>query len=70
VVKGENIDTNSPGGETRALSNPLVQAELSRQQRDLEELAASPSNPEKTITTIEQRARAESHIFFGTAETI
>lgn len=59
VINQEDIDTNAPGAEHRVLSNPLVQAELGRQARDLHELVGG-------LVTIEQlrdRANAEAAIF-------
>lgn len=49
----ENIDTDRPGRRERVLSHPLIQAELARQQRDLNELLA------RAVTLPELRRRAE-----------
>lgn len=66
VINREGIDTNQPGGEARVLSHPLIQAELLRQQRDLNELYdIGDANNQHFITRIRDRARAESAIFFG-----
>jgi hypothetical protein len=38
IMNHDNIDTNVSGGEECILNHPLMQKELSRQARDLEEL--------------------------------
>jgi uncharacterized protein YjaG (DUF416 family) len=61
-----NDDENGTVNEDRVLSHPLVQTELMRQERDLEELAASPQDAMRSlIARIKLRARAESKDFFG-----
>lgn len=56
VISQEEIDTNEPGAEAKLLSHPLIQAELARQQRDLDELLAGKVTP----LQLHQRAIAES----------
>lgn len=65
VINSENIDTNKPGEEQRVIAHPLVQAELARQHRDLDELAAGKQDPAELIAGLRDRAIAEAAIFFG-----
>jgi uncharacterized protein YjaG (DUF416 family) len=65
VINSENIDTNKPGEEQRVLSHPLVQAELDRQHRDLDELRAGRQDPAVLIARLRERARGEAAAFFG-----
>ena len=68
VINRENIDTNMPGAEQRILSHHLVQAELARQRRDLDELmAAADTEALSVLPRIRDRARAEAATFFGAA---
>ncbi len=65
VINSEGIDINEPGGEERVWSHPLVQAELLRQQRDLDELftvAPSEEPASDLVTNFRNRAKAESAI--------
>ena len=65
VVDQEGVNTNAPGGENRVLSHPLVQAELSRQRQDLEELLGAAETELPTIATrIRHRAEADAQMFF------
>jgi uncharacterized protein YjaG (DUF416 family) len=60
IINHEDIDTNIAGVEERILSNPLIQDELMRQQRDLRELAAvNPQDESTLVQKIRQRAKAE-----------
>jgi len=61
VINRENIDTNAPGGEDRVVNHPLVQTELSRQARDLNDLRKG----EITIEQLRQRSTAEAADFLG-----
>lgn len=66
VINREGIDTNKPGAEERVLSDPIVQAELARQRRDLDELcAATPTDVRDVVARVRDRAKAEAEIFFG-----
>jgi uncharacterized protein YjaG (DUF416 family) len=66
VIIREDIDTNKPGGEQRLISHPIVQAELRRQQRDLDELLNSSGQDVQEIALrFRDRARAEAGSFFG-----
>ena len=61
VIAHEDIDPSIVGAEERVLSNPLIQDELMRQQRDLRELDAVDLQDESTLAQkIRQRAKAES----------
>jgi uncharacterized protein YjaG (DUF416 family) len=56
VINHENVDTNISGAEAKVLAHPLVQAELTRQQRDLEELHRGAI----TIDRLRERSKAEA----------
>jgi uncharacterized protein YjaG (DUF416 family) len=60
VIHHECIGINEPGGEGRILSHPLVQAELLRQQRDLEDIFRLERRVERTLTLGSLRARAQA----------
>jgi len=65
VITTEAININEPGAEEKILSNPLIQAELSRQQRDLDELQSANSRDVSQVASqMRERAKAESEIFF------
>ena len=61
VINREDIDVNVPGAETQVLAHPLVQAELTRQLRDLQDLATGPD----TALRLQARAATEGASFFG-----
>ena len=66
VINREDIDTNRPGGELKVISHPIVQTELGRQRRDLDELLDSASqNIQEISLRFRDRARAEARSFFG-----
>ena len=74
VSEIDNIDWSVPDPKlreltlTRILSHPLVQAELARQRRDLEELADSHAEAlHRLIVRLRDRAKADGPIFFGSA---
>src|SRR5215813_12242274 len=52
VIDQEGIDTNKPNGEQRVLSHPLIQAEVARQQRDLDDLLTA-----QDLYAVERRLR-------------
>jgi hypothetical protein len=57
---------NNPGAEYRVLSHPLMQAELTRQERDLEELSAIDGQMTvEVVRCLRERAREEAKILFG-----
>jgi len=65
VINSEDIDTNTPGEELRVLAHPLVQAELTRQRIDLEDLRAHASEALPTaVARVRNRATADSSRFF------
>jgi uncharacterized protein YjaG (DUF416 family) len=65
VIDQEQVNTNMIGAEDRVLSHPLIQAELSRQQRDLKELLASKQENLSTVAKhMRERAKMESAIVF------
>lgn len=66
VIGRLHLDMNSPGAEDRVLLHPLVQTELARQQRDIDEFAGMTG----LLTTIvlrrlRARAREEARILFS-----
>ncbi len=66
LINREDIDTNKPGGEQKVISNPIVQAELRRQRRDLDELLnSSGQNVQEIAFRFRDRARAEAGSFFS-----
>jgi Protein of unknown function (DUF416) len=65
VINTEGIDTNNPGEEARVLSHPLVQAELDRQWRDLEDLASSARGTGEVIERVRERAKADASVFWS-----
>jgi len=66
ITTQEDIDPDSAGAEERILSNPLIQAEFMRQQRDLRELVAVDLQDVSALAQkIRQRAKAESVSVFN-----
>jgi uncharacterized protein YjaG (DUF416 family) len=53
-------------GDLAVLAHPIVQAELARQRRDLDELRWAGQEPEKLIAQLRDRAKHEASIFFDT----
>jgi uncharacterized protein YjaG (DUF416 family) len=67
VIIREKTDLKKPGGELRALSHPLVQAELLRQQRDLNELHKADSVEfERAARQVHRTAKDAAGLMFGT----
>ena len=65
VIDQQEIDTNVAGAEAHVLSDPLIQNELARQQRDLQDLLSVLSGMDGlTVSRLRDRARAESETFF------
>ena len=68
VINRENVDLNAPEAESRLLAHPLLQAELARQRRDIEELfGAVGDDVRQTAAKFRQRAKAEAKIVFDTS---
>ena len=66
IISKTSINTNLPGAEQRVVSHPVIQAELSRQSRDIEELFSVRENGLTEIANqFRHRARAESRFFFS-----
>ena len=59
VVRTEDVDLNGSGVEDQVRSHPLIQAELARQRRDLNELRLGKIQPSQFW----ERAKHESSIF-------
>lgn len=61
-----NFEYGSAEAEQRIRSHPVVQIELQRQQRDLQDLlsAAGTDNTSSVITMLRDRARADAQAFF------
>lgn len=65
VIEHEGIDTNQAGAEERVLSHPLVQLELTRQRRDIEDLLTAGDTETTSIAArIRNRAKADAETFF------
>jgi hypothetical protein len=56
VINRNDIDTNVPGLEARVVADPLMQAELARQQRDLEQLLQGMT----TVQGLQERSKLEA----------
>jgi hypothetical protein len=67
VINRGQIDTNRPGMENRVLADPLVQSELERQKKDLDDLLSGTHAQIASIQRVRQRARSEAKVFFGFA---
>ena len=66
VINRDNVNLNALGALSRIVANPLIQAELARQYRDLDELlGAVDGDVRQTAAKFRQRAQAEAKIFFG-----
>ena len=63
IINREDIDINSREGEERILKHPLMQTELSRQARDLDDLREGRI----TIEQLRQRSATEAADFLGAA---
>jgi uncharacterized protein YjaG (DUF416 family) len=59
VTTRDNVDLNAPGVEDRILGDPLIQAELSRQSRDVAELG---NETEEGLTSLTDRIRRRAEI--------
>lgn len=68
VIKLSQADLNEPGVEERLLAHPLIQAELHRQARDLEDLGHSAAAGDNSFTALRDRARRDAAIVFQTAQ--
>jgi uncharacterized protein YjaG (DUF416 family) len=62
IIEHESIDINEPGAESRVEANDIIQSELRRQHRDIEELA---NLPERGLEVFRDRAVVEARTFFG-----
>jgi len=69
VINRENIDTTKPGAEERVLGHPLVQRELARQRRDLDEiLCVGDTEVQEVAARLRDRAVTEgTNVFGGTS---
>ena len=61
LINRDDIDTNVPGSEARLVSDPLMQAELTRQQRDLEQLLQGMT----TVQGLQERSKLEAVQFIA-----
>jgi uncharacterized protein YjaG (DUF416 family) len=72
VVTNNAIDTSLQGTNERVLSSPLVQSELLRQRRDIDELLADDADRPEIAAIAErmrQRAQIESKAIFDVTPT-
>lgn len=68
VVHTENIDMNDVGAELRVLAHGLVQAELMRQQRDLDYLICMKgADPRDLVKKLQAQGKRESAMFLTLA---
>lgn len=66
VINRDNVNLNALGAERRILADPLIQAELARQLRDLDELLGATDEDVKQLAArFRDRAKAEGRLFFG-----
>jgi uncharacterized protein YjaG (DUF416 family) len=65
----DDVDFNVQGAEERVLADPLIQAELRRQQRDLDELTNGEDRPPGEVAArLKKRAELEASVFLASAE--
>jgi uncharacterized protein YjaG (DUF416 family) len=63
VITRDGVDLNQRGAELRVLQDPVVQAELDRQRRDLNTLAATPARDTAEVAlTLRERARHDGRL--------
>lgn len=68
VTTRDDIDLNAAGAEERIAADPLVQAELTRQRREIETVRdASDDQVVVLASEIRERARADGATLFGIA---
>ncbi len=66
VINRDNVNLNALGAERRIVADPLIQAELARQIRDIDELLGAADEDVKQVAArFRDRAKAEGRIFFG-----
>lgn len=65
IISKEGINTNDQGAEQLVLSHPLMQEELARQMRDINELTGGGDDELNLIVRIRDRAKAEATVIFG-----
>jgi uncharacterized protein YjaG (DUF416 family) len=68
VVATTGLSLDDPEDELTVLSHPLVQAELARQQRDLEDLTAlsAEASTHSALRHLRDRSQQEAAAFLGT----
>jgi Protein of unknown function (DUF416) len=66
IIANGDVDLNAAGAEEKVLSHPLIQAELARQRRDLDQLQTTNEERElvRVATDLRTRPRAESELMF------
>lgn len=68
IINHDHLDIDQPGIESRVVAHPLIQAELARQRRDVEELLEIDElSIPSVLVQLRERAKAEARIFFGSA---
>lgn len=68
VVNQEGVDTTHPAAEERVVAHPVVQAELARQRRDLDDVTdAVRVDLHRVALRLRARAAAEAPAFFVAA---
>jgi uncharacterized protein YjaG (DUF416 family) len=65
VIQHDEIDPNEPQAEEHVVHHPLIQVELIRQQRDLDDLQADPAGLAGKSTKLRARAVTEGLAFLA-----
>lgn len=65
VAERLGISVYDPPAQRQIASDPLVQAELNRQERDLEDVRAFAAAPLQSTVELRERSRSDARAFFG-----
>jgi uncharacterized protein YjaG (DUF416 family) len=65
VIHHKALDLNEPQAEEQVVRHPLIQAELVRQQRDLDDLQTDPAALAEKMTELRARAMRERIAFLA-----
>jgi uncharacterized protein YjaG (DUF416 family) len=68
VAHTDGIDLRAPGAEIAVVKHPLIQAELGRQSRDIEEVSTGGADTGLLVGRLHSRARAEAGTFLQLGE--
>jgi hypothetical protein len=64
VIRKDSLNVYSPGGESQVLADPRVQAELRRQQTDIDELSSMSTEDLTRLKALQERSRFDSGTSF------